>query len=166
MVGGVETYTEPRSRVGLNEGRAIGVAGTAARAIVGTLLLAAVVAGHWADFSIAPWILGLVALPAALIVWQRSRSARGAPPLRATGPVGHLLNTAVFLALYLTPWYAPALSATSDAALIFYGASMVLAAARGYAGCEVLAVSNWLLRRDDQVGCALFLPVDLAERRR
>jgi len=25
-------------------------------------------------------------------------------------------------------------------------------ALRGYAGCEVLAVSNWLLRRDDQVG--------------
>jgi hypothetical protein len=29
---------------------------------------------------------------------------------------------------------------------------MLLAAARGYAGCEVLAVSNWLLHRDDQVG--------------
>ena len=71
----------------------------------------------------------------------------------------------MFLALYLTFWYAPALSVTSDATLIFYGASMVLAAVRGYAGCEVLAVSNWLLRRDDQVGCALFLPVDHAERR-
>ena len=40
---------------------------------------------------------------------------------------------------------------------------MLLAAARGYAGCEVLAASNWLLRRDDQVGCALFLPVDRGE---
>jgi broad specificity phosphatase PhoE len=28
-------------------------------------------------------------------------------------------------------------------------ASMLLAAARGYACCEVLAVSNWMLRRDD-----------------
>jgi hypothetical protein len=51
----------------------------------------------------------------------------------------------------------------SDAALIFYGASMLLAAARGYAGCEVLAVSNWMLRRDDQVGCAVFAPVDHLE---
>ncbi len=59
---------------------------------------------------------------------------------------------------------APRLQATSDAALIFYGASMLLAAVRGYAGCEVLAVSNWLLRRDDQVGCVVFAPVDLVER--
>ncbi len=41
---------------------------------------------------------------------------------------------------------------------------MLIAAARGYAGCEVLAVSNWVLARDDQVGCALFAPVDLVER--
>jgi len=73
------------------------------------------------------------------------------------------LNAAVFLALYLTPSYAPALEATSDAALIFYGASMLLAAVRGYAGCESLAVSNWILDRDDQVGCVLFAPLDLVE---
>jgi hypothetical protein len=71
----------------------------------------------------------------------------------------------VFAALYATPWYAPPLSFTSDAALVFYGASMLLAAARGYAGCEVLAVPNWLLRRDDQVGCVVFAPVDALERR-
>jgi hypothetical protein len=44
--------------------------------------------------------------------------------------------------------------------------SMLLAAPRSYAGCEVLAVPNWLLRRDDQVGCVLFAPVDALERRR
>ncbi len=46
---------------------------------------------------------------------------------------------------------------------MFYGASMLLAAARGYAGCEVLAISNWLLRRDDQVGCVVFWPIDQLE---
>jgi hypothetical protein len=51
-------------------------------------------------------------------------------------------------------------------ALLFYGASMWLAALRGYAGCEVLAVSNWLLGRDDQVGCALFWPIDQLEHYR
>lgn len=66
--------------------------------------------------------------------------------------------------IYLTPDYAPALSPTSDAALLFYGVSMLLAALRGYAGCEVLAMSNWLLRRDDQIGCLLFGPVDHLER--
>ena len=88
------------------------------------------------------------------------------PGLRATGPAGHAVNAAVFAALYATPWYAPSLGFTSDAALIFYGTSLLLAAARGYAGCEVLAVPNWLLRRDDQVGCVLFTPVDALERRR
>jgi hypothetical protein len=46
------------------------------------------------------------------------------------------------------------------------GASMWLAALRGYAGCEVLAASNWLLGRDDQVGCAVFWPVDQLEHHR
>ena len=40
------------------------------------------------------------------------------------------------------------------------------AALRGYAGCEVLAMSNWLLGRDDQVGCALFWPLDQLEHHR
>jgi hypothetical protein len=79
--------------------------------------------------------------------------------LRATGPVAHALNVAVFVVLYL-------LEPTSDAALLFYGVSMWLAAARGYAGCEVLAVSNWLLRRDDQIGCAVFWPIDQLEQHR
>jgi hypothetical protein len=75
------------------------------------------------------------------------------------------LNVAVFAALFLTPWYAPSISFTSDVALVFYGTSMLVAGLRGYAGCEVLAVSNWLLRRDDQVGCLVFTPLDHLERR-
>lgn len=55
--------------------------------------------------------------------------------------------------------------ATSDAALVFYGSSMVLAALRGYAGCEVLAVSNSLLDRGDQIGCMVFAPIHVVERR-
>ena len=69
------------------------------------------------------------------------------------------INLAVFLALYLP-------EPTSDATLLFYGASMWLSALRGYAGCEVLAVSDWLLGRDDQVGCALFWPIDQLEHHR
>jgi hypothetical protein len=52
----------------------------------------------------------------------------------------------------------------SDAVVIFYGVSMLIAAIRGYAGCESLAISNWLLKRDDQLGCLLFSPIDFAER--
>ena len=116
-------------------------------------------------FTPAAWALGLVGFPAALIGWQQVRARRTSTRFQATGPRAHVLNLAVFLALYLTFWYAPALKVTSDAALILYGASMLVAARRGYAGCDVLAVSNWLLRRDDQVGCALFVAVDQLERR-
>jgi hypothetical protein len=41
---------------------------------------------------------------------------------------------------------------------------LIVAAVRGYAGCEALAVSNWLLRRDDKVGCALSAPSNHRER--
>ena len=146
--------------------RRIGGMGTAARLLVGLVLLGSVLLGELAGpFRPAAWLLGLVGLPAVLLAWQWWRTRRGRPRLRATGPLGHGLNVAVFLALYLTPWWAPSLRFTSDAALLFYGTSMLLAALRGYGGCEVLAVSNWLLGRDDQVGCVVFSPIDQFERR-
>ncbi|MGH3863795.1 hypothetical protein [Actinokineospora sp.] len=147
--------------------RAIGPLGTAARVVLGGALLASVIAGHMSNgWRPVPWLLALLAFPGVLMVAQALRARRGVSPLRATGPVGFAVNVVVFLAVYLTPYYASALAATSDAALIFYGASMLLAAVRGYAGCEVLAVSNWLLRRDDQIGCVVFGPVDAVERSR
>jgi hypothetical protein len=104
-----------------------------------------------------------VGLPTVVLAAQRWRARRRPARLEATGPVAHVVNIAVFGALYLTTWYAPALSLTSDAALLFYGTAMLLAAVWGYAGCEVLAVSNWALGRDDQIGCMVFWPVDTAE---
>jgi hypothetical protein len=158
-VGRNDPPTRPRRR--------IGPIGTTARIIVGILLLGSVIQGHLAGpFRPAAWTLGLLGFPALLLGWQWLRAQRTATSLQATGPIANVANIAVFLALYLTPDYAPALAVTSDAALIFYGASMLLAALRGYAGCEVLAVSNWLLGRDDQIGCLLFWPIDHAERRR
>jgi hypothetical protein len=147
--------------------RAIGMAGTAARILIGLVLLGLVVSGEASrGWRPAAWVLALLAFPAVALAAAWLRARRHRPGLRATGPAGHAVNAAVFAALYATPWYAPPLGFTSDAALIFYGVSMLLAAARGYAGCEVLAVPNWLLRRDDQVGCVLFAPVDALERRR
>ena len=147
--------------------RAIGIAGTAARVLIAIVLLGSVVSGEASrGWHPAAWALALAVVPAAALAAARLRARRHPAGLRATGPAGHTANAAVFAALYATPWYAPPLSFTSDAALIFYGASLLLAAARGYAGCEVLAVPNWLLRRDDQVGCVVFAPVDALDRRR
>ena len=115
-------------------------------------------------FSVLSVALGLVVLPAALLGWQWLRGRRRTTRFQATGPFATALNMLILFALLLTPWYAPQLSFTSGAAFLFYGASLLLAAVRGYAGCEVLAVSNLLLRRDDQVGCLVLSPIDHLER--
>jgi len=141
--------------------------GVVARASLGVFMVGSVVHGHVrGDFDPLPFVLGLAVFPGLVLGWQRRRARRNPERLVATGPVGHALTVAVFLALYFTWWYAPAMSALSDAALLFYGTSMLAAAAKGYRGCEVLAISNWILRRDDQVGCLLFAPVDRAEQHR
>lgn len=142
--------------------RRIGPLGTAARVAVAAVFLAPLAAGR---FDPEDFLAGLVVFPAILLGWQWWRSRRKLARLDATGPVGFAVNAAVVVALYLTPLYAPILTPTSDGVLIFYGASMLLAAVRGYAGCEVLAISNALLRRDDQVGCLLFSPIDTVEGR-
>ncbi len=146
--------------------RDIGPVGTTARVVVGGALLGSLIYGHAVGpFRPAPWVLGLLGFPALILGGQWWRVRRSPGRIEATGPVAQVLNVAMFAALYFSPDYVPTLSATSDAALAFYGVSMLLAALRGYAGCEVLAISNWLLRRDDQVGCLLFGPVDYLERR-
>jgi hypothetical protein len=147
-------------------GRAIGVWGTVARATLGFLLVGSVLYGHAArGWHPTAWLLGWLLFPAVVLGAQWWWARRSPAPLRAVGRLGHAVNLAVFLALYLTTWYAPGVDEVSDAALLFYGGSMLVAAARGYAGCEVLAVSNWLLKRDDQIGCAPFWPIDALEAR-
>lgn len=149
------------------EGRVIGVWGTTARVVVGAAMVGSVVYGHAArGWHLSAWLLGLLVFPAVVLAGMWWRARRRPAPLRALGPVWDAVSLAVFLALWLTWWYAPAVDVLSDAALVFYGGSMLVAAVRGYGGCEVFAVPNWLLRRDDRVGCALFLPIEAAEARR
>ena len=154
--------------------RLIGPIGTAARVVLGLFLVVYGLVGGTVvvsqgqlrtGFEPLGVLLGLIGFPALLLAWQWLRARHDTTRFEATGPVGTAINMAVFLALFLTPWYARAFSFTSDAALVFYGASMWLAALRGYGGCEVLAISNWVLGRDDQVGCFVLSPVDYMERR-
>lgn len=141
-------------------GRGIGPLGMVARLAVGGAMVGSVVEGHISGhFHLAPWLLGLVVFPAATVVGHGWAARRRPGRLSATGPVAHCAPLIALLALYV-------LEATSDAALLFFGGSMVLAAARGAGGCEILALSNWILRRDDEVGCLVFTPVNRFERRR
>ena len=142
--------------------RAIGIVGTIARLILGVIFLSPL--SH-RQFQWYELLAGLIGVPLIILVIQRIRLIWDESPLQATGFTAFILNMVVFLALYLTPVYFPPIGFTSDIVLIFYGASMLLAAANGYAGCEVTAISNWILGRDDQVGCVIFSPIDAVEAR-
>ena len=133
----------------------IGPIGRLARLAVGLALIALELV--WRDPSWSDAILGLVVAPGIVVAVAAVRARRSPQPLRATGPVGYALNIAVAIAAFAIP-------ATAGAAFLFYGSAMLVAAARAQAGCEVTVASNVLLRRDDQVGCALFAPVDHAEQ--
>ncbi|MGH2989615.1 MAG: hypothetical protein ACRDMA_07090 [Solirubrobacterales bacterium] len=135
---------------------AIGPLGVAARVVVGLALIG--LALFWRDPSWWDAGLGLIVFPAFVFALVALRARRSPAPLRAVGPSGHLLNAVVFVPLFLFP-------ATAGAAFLFYGSSMLVAATRRSGGCEITAISNTLLDRDDQVGCMLFAPVDIAEDR-
>jgi hypothetical protein len=130
--------------------RQIGRWGTASRIVVGVALLV------WAALARptpADVLIGLLMFPSAVLVVLAVRG-RGAQPLRAVGQPAHVLNCAIAIGLFT--WQPVAAS-------LFYGGSMVLAASRGMGACEIFAVSNYLRKRDDRLGCPLFLPVDAAE---
>lgn len=149
----------------------IGPIGTMARLGIGLWLAGSVVYGQLvtrfvpATHSFASWALALIGFPALVLAWHWWRIRRNPVQFQDTSPLIIALGVALPLALYFTWWYAPAFSVTSDAVLLFVGGSMVLAALRGYAGCELLALSNWMLRRSDQMACAFFTPIDLVEQR-
>ena len=152
--------------------RQIGAIGTAVRVVIGALMLVVgalvgrfiFIHGPQLNFDVPALILGLVAFPAVLIAWQWMRFRRNPSRLVATGPIATVVNILVF-AILVGLAYVPAISFIGYAALVFYGASLLLAALRGYAGCEVLAASNWLLRRDDQIGCLVISPIDQWDQR-
>jgi hypothetical protein len=138
------------------KGCAIGPIGRLARLVVGSALIGLAI--FWRNPDWGDFVLGLVVAPALIIAVVTWRSRKSPSPLRATGPLGYLVNTAIAIPLFVWP-------ATAGAAYLFYGASMLVAAARANGACEVTAISNAVLTRDDQVGCPLFAPLDALEAR-
>ena len=146
--------------------RDIGPIGTAARLVVGLLLGGLIVYGQLSSsghLSPITWVLGLIGFPALVLAWHFWRIRRNPARFSDTSALSFVLSLALPVALYLTGWFVPPLWFTSDAMLIFVGSSLLLAALRGDAGCEFLALSNWLLRRTDQMACAIFTPIDSLE---
>lgn len=82
-------------------------------------------------------------------------TAAHAPRLILVAVLGPVLGFATLLT-FVSPVNRPAI-------VVFLGASMLLAAARGEAGCEVLAFPNLLLGRRSAVWCPLYAPFDAAD---
>jgi hypothetical protein len=132
--------------------RRIGPWGTGVRvAVAAAMLAAAAVIGIGAVDA----ALGLFVFPLAVAAVVTLRG-RDAPAVHLMGPAGHCINCAMIAAAFIV---------VPVAALLFYSTSMLVAAIRGYGGCELFAVSNWLRGRDDEIACPVFHPVDVAESR-
>jgi hypothetical protein len=156
-IGDMETTTHTGTSCSTTVGR-LGPIGIASRFVVGLVFVAAAL--WWRDATWADVVVGLVAMPAAatIVLGWRAKLLRPGR-LEAASAAAHCLNVLLFLPLFFIP-------ATAGGAFLFYGVSMFVAALRGAGGCEVTAIANAVLDRDDQVGCVLFGPIDTAEAAR
>jgi hypothetical protein len=143
-----------------NKSRRIGPIGTASRVVIGLglLYLAGSAAGLSWDIDWYDPVIGLVALPAIMVAAGLAARRYAGGPVRFTGPLAICLNCVVILVLVLNP-------ITGPGALLFYGVTLLISAWRGQPGCEATVLSNLVLRRDDQIGCPTFSPIDAAEAR-
>jgi hypothetical protein len=144
--------------------RQIGPIGAVIRLVVGPFLVyMALIDGppfaqgfewglRWYDL-----VVGLLVLPAIMLGFGLTARRYAPEGIRFMGVAGTLLNGAVLIAL--------ANQYTGGGAALFYGATILIAAARGQAGCEGTVLSNWILDRNDQIGCPAFTPIDAAEAR-
>jgi hypothetical protein len=130
-----------------------------------TRLLGAAALLYLAFFDGASWGLewydaavGLGVLPAAMIGFGLGARRYASGPVRFTGSAGTTANCLLLIALGVNPY-------TAGGAALFYGATLLVAAWRAQPGCEGTVLSNWVLGRDDQIGCPLFSPIDEAEAR-
>ena len=141
--------------------RRIGRGGTTSRVIVGLgLIYLALTHGGlswrltWYDV-----VLGLIVLPAVMVVAGLTARRFAGQAIHFTGPAGVAVNCAVIVALLANPY-------TAGGAELFYGITLLVAAWCGQPGCEATVVSNLILGRDDQIGCPAFTPIDALEARR
>lgn len=155
------------SDTGIRPVRQIGPLGTLARVVGG---IAAIVLPVRLDgFTLTDAGVALIALPliasvaAPVIELSFRRLAPGALRSRyaiCSGPGCALI---VVLIVANAAIVAPTSANGNVTIWVWLGASMLIAAARGYGGCEVLAIPNLLTGRRDQIGCLLYTPIDRAE---
>lgn len=139
-----------------NRGREIGPIGTATRIIAGLVLIAVPIASH----GIGIWDLGgaLIVFPLLAIALHRLVSWGFANIW--------LVNLLVLvLALAIATGLTVVTPIDGGAIPLFFGASLLVVAVRGDAGCEVLAFANASTGHRDVTGCVAFSPLDWLEDR-
>lgn len=148
--------------------REIGPVGTLSRLVAGTAAIVVSTAtggiGWWDLAALDAFVL-LASAVSVVVVWAYARYAPEAFASRhgvCSAPACSLI--AILFALSL----AVSAVTPADGDVVFWvwlGASMVVAGAAGYGGCEVLAFPNALTGRRDRIGCIVFSPIDAAEAR-
>lgn len=160
----------PSRRWWFGQGRRIGPAGSLARMLGGFAAIGLPIALHGLSTSEAA--IALVALPVVAsiagpaIVWTLAHTAPSA--LRWRHWICSAPGCLLILVLSLANSGLVALTGSNRSVTlwVFLGASMLLAAVRGDAGCEVLAIPNLVTGRQDQIGCLIYSPIDALEARR
>lgn len=144
-------------------GRRIGPWGTAARIVAAAGAFAwALAVPHNHPLGNVPgtgtlwWnlLLGVLVIPGSATIALRLRG-RAAAPLRA----GHAAQCLTVCAFFALAQVLPV------AMFVTLGVNFVVQVVRGDGGCELLAISNWLLRRSDRLFCLVFTPIDAREAR-
>jgi hypothetical protein len=157
-----------RVRRGGVPAREIGPIATASRVVGGLLFLVIPTAMHgitWWDIAAAllglPLLAGVVAagVGAAWRRWPGSAGGSVALPRAAAGLVVVVVLGVAIGLTFISPIDGVAVWA-------FVGLSMLLAALRGYGGCEVLAVPRLFDSAASSFPCVLYAPIDAAEGRR
>jgi hypothetical protein len=141
--------------------RRIGLVGTASRVLVGLALLYFALSDggrltwdvRWYEVA-----LGLGVLPAVMLVIGLAAGRFARRSVRFTGPLVLAINAALGVALLANQY-------TAGGAALFVGTTLLVAAWRAQPGCELTVLSNSILRRDDEIGCFVFTPIDELERR-
>jgi len=150
--------------------RAIGPVASAARVAGGlaAIVLSIIVSGvTWWDVGVALVALPVTAIIAAAAVtasYRRYATGRAHPLVAESW-----IRSALVLALVVGVEIALSFATPLDGAVaiwIFIGLSVLVAAVRGDAGCEAVAIPNALAGRSDPTGCVVYAAIDAAEARR
>ena len=148
--------------------REIGPIGTAVRAIAGL----AAIAYPIATSGVGPWDVAAALVAFPVLAWLLYTAASGiyeaTPALRRSSVSTRTWTVSIavlVLVLAIGTGFTFVSPVDGGAIFLFFGGSLLVVAARGDAGCEVLGIVNALAGRRESTGCIAFAPVDSIESR-